>query len=166
MRGGVDWPEASGAIVESLRVWGRLGSSTRLLLYDPLPEEVDLRALVGEAHALLTRTPDDGELTVHRFDAPRETHRLGFSQPVAGEAEVDLVEIDVVLLPGLAFDRTGVRLGRGGGHYDRLLPRLRDDCLLVGVAPAVVVVDHLPREDHDMLVSHLATEGGVGMVRR
>ncbi|MEX2419139.1 MAG: 5-formyltetrahydrofolate cyclo-ligase, partial [Acidimicrobiia bacterium] len=81
-----------------------------MLLYDPLPDEVDLRPLVGEFEALVTRTPDDGVLTVHPFDSERETHRLGFSQPVAGSPEVGPADIDVVLLPGLAFDHSGVRL--------------------------------------------------------
>ena len=148
----------------ALRDWIPPGS--RVLLYDPLPAEVDLLPLVASFGTFVTRTPDDGELTVHPFGSVREVHRLGFSQPIAGSPEIDPADIDVVLLPGLAFDRAGVRLGRGGGHYDRLLPRLRPDCPLVGVAPEAVVVDRLPQEDHDVLVTHLAIESGVGMVRR
>jgi phosphomannomutase len=137
------------------------------VLYDSLPDEVDLRPLADEFEALVTRTPDDGALTIHGFDSEREMHRLGFSQPVAGSSEVAPSEVDVVLLPGLAFDASGVRLGRGGGHYDRLIPRLRPGCFLVGVVPEALVVDRIPREDHDGLMTHLATESGVrevGMV--
>jgi phosphomannomutase len=54
-----------------------------------------------------------------------------------------------------------VRLGRGRGHFDRFLAAVRPDALVVGVAPAAVVVDALPREAHDRLMTHLATEQGV-----
>jgi hypothetical protein len=84
-----------------------------------------------------------------------------FSQPVAGTPEVDPASVDVVLVPGLAFDLSGVRLGRGRGHYDRLLAAVRPDALVVGVSPAAVVVGALPREAHDRLMTHLATEQGV-----
>ena len=164
VRRDLDWPALSARVGDSLITWGRLDRSTRVLLYDPLPDEIDLTYLSESVEALLSRTPEDGEMTVHRFEAPRERHRYGFSQPIAGEAEVDPADIDVVLLPGLAFDLAGVRLGRGGGHFDRLLPRLRADRVLVGVAPEAVVVERLPREEHDVRVTHLATEDGVRQV--
>jgi 5-formyltetrahydrofolate cyclo-ligase len=164
VRRDLDWPALSARVGDSLITWGRLDRSTRVLLYDPLPDEIDLTYLSESVEALLSRTPEDGEMTVHRFEAPRERHRYGFSQPIAGEAEVDPADIDVVLLPGLAFDLAGVRLGRGGGHFDRLLPRLRADRVLVGVAPEAVVVERLPREEHDVRVTHLATEVGVRQV--
>ncbi|MEX0827253.1 MAG: 5-formyltetrahydrofolate cyclo-ligase [Acidimicrobiia bacterium] len=164
VRGDIDWPSVSEAVVAALHEW--IPPDSRVLLYDPLPDEVDLLPLVASFATFVTRTPDDGGLTVHPYDSVREVHRLGFSQPIDGSPEIDPADIDVVLLPGLAFDRAGVRLGRGGGHYDRLLPRLPPDCALVGVASDAVVVDRLPREEHDVLVTHLATESGVGMVRR
>jgi phosphomannomutase len=157
----IDMEATSEAIVEHLRLWGKLGGRTRVLLYDPLPDEPDLTALASSVVALLTRTPDDGELTVHHFDAEREVHGLGFGQPVAGSTVVDPTAVDVALVPGLAFDRSGTRLGRGGGHYDRLLTRLRPEAITVGVAPAALVVEALPSEDHDVRLTHLVTEEGV-----
>lgn len=160
VRDGVDWSGVSARIVEHLLRWDGIDGRTRVLLFDPLPDEVDVTPLAEGCVALLTRTDADG-LTVHAFGDPREQHRLGFSQPVADSPVVDPVSIDVVVAPGLAFDRHGVRLGRGGGHYDRLLALLRPDAVVVGVAPSAVVVDRLPREDHDRPVTHLATEDGV-----
>jgi 5-formyltetrahydrofolate cyclo-ligase len=54
-----------------------------------------------------------------------------------------------------------VRLGRGGGHYDQFLARLPPSTRRVGVCPADLVVDRLPREPHDVVMTHLATEDGV-----
>ncbi|HAX82359.1 MAG TPA: 5-formyltetrahydrofolate cyclo-ligase, partial [Actinobacteria bacterium] len=162
VRSGLDMESLSPQITAALIAWGQLMPKTRVLFYDPLPDEPDVTSLAGATRAMLTRTPEQGTtISVHEFTAPRERHRLGFSQPAAGTAEIDPAAVDLVLVPGLAFDRNGVRLGRGGGHYDRLLAGLRPDARVVGVCPAEVVVDALPREAHDRLMTHLATEQGV-----
>ncbi|HUG75263.1 MAG TPA: 5-formyltetrahydrofolate cyclo-ligase [Acidimicrobiia bacterium] len=159
----IDWAGLSKQILDHLRNWDGIDGRTRVVLFDPLPDEADVTPLADRCVALLTRTDEDG-LTVHAFGDPREQHRLGFSQPIAESPVVDPVSVDVVLAPGLAFDRHGVRLGRGGGHYDRLLALLRPDAVVVGVAPAALVVDRLPREDHDRRVTHLVTEEGIASV--
>ena len=85
--------------------------------------------------------------------------RGGLLEPV-GEATHDIAEADVVFTPALAVDRTGVRLGRGGGHYDRALvgvPRHR----LVAVVFGDEVVDVLPREPHDVRVGAAVTPEGL-----
>ena len=160
-RRSLDLSAISGHIVTALRDAGTVAGGRRVLLYDPLPDEVDVTPLAAGCIALLTRTPPEGGLTVHAFDAPRERHPYGFSQPAAGASEVPLDEVDVVLVPGLAFDRSGTRLGRGAGYYDELLARLPPGALRVGVTPAALVVDRLPRADHDVPMTHLATEAGV-----
>ena len=65
------------------------------------------------------------------------------------------------MLPGLAFDLFGNRLGRGAGYFDRLLRATRPDAKHVGVVAAALVVDRLPADDHDIPVEYLATEEGV-----
>jgi 5-formyltetrahydrofolate cyclo-ligase len=82
-------------------------------------------------------------------------------QPGADAPELDPAELDVLLLPGLAFDLWGTRLGRGAGYFDRLLMRVDLATPVVGVTPAAVVVDRLPREVHDMVMGFIATEEGV-----
>lgn len=69
--------------------------------------------------------------------------------------------VDLVLVPGLAFDRSGTRLGYGGGHFDRFLARVPAETPVIGAAFAVQVLDHLPREDHDVSVHAVVTESGV-----
>jgi phosphomannomutase len=162
-REGIDWVGVSARILDHLRNWDGIDGRTRVVLFDPLPDEVDVTSLAERCVALLTRTGADG-LTVHAFDDPRERHRLGFSQPIAESPVVDPVSVDVVVAPGLAFDRSGLRLGRGGGHYDRLIALLRPDAVVVGVVPAALVVERLPREDHDRRVTHLVTEEGIAPV--
>jgi 5-formyltetrahydrofolate cyclo-ligase len=66
--------------------------------------------------------------------------------------------IDVVIVPGTAFTSGGDRLGQGGGWYDRFLKTVRGDCVTIGVAFAMQVVDELPVDLHDVRVSLVVTE--------
>ena len=74
-----------------------------------------------------------------------------------------LGQCDVVLVPALAVDRRGVRLGRGGGSYDRALPRARG--LVVALLHAGELLDELPAEPHDHPVDAVATPSGVVRLR-
>ena len=74
------------------------------------------------------------------------------------EDHVDPTWPDVVVVPGLAFTPAGDRLGQGGGWYDRFLPRLRPECVTIGVAFAEQIVDALPVEPHDVRVHHVVTD--------
>lgn len=67
-------------------------------------------------------------------------------------------EIDLALIPGLAFDRHGNRLGQGKGYYDRFLLSLRPDAFKLGLAFECQVVDDLPRTPHDTPVDAVLTE--------
>ncbi len=67
-------------------------------------------------------------------------------------------QIDVVLMPGVAFDITGGRLGYGGGYYDRFLERCNPHCLLIALAFELQVVDHVPCADHDHHIHKIVTE--------
>jgi len=129
--------------------------------YSPMGGEVDLRGLYKRqdlAPFALTRTPDRSrglDLTVHPFESPSETHPYGYQQPVADAPVVADNEIGVVLVPGLAFSRAGVRLGHGMGYYDRFLARLLPyGTQFIGVTGGYIV-DDLPADEHDIGMSHL-----------
>lgn len=150
------------AVVEGLATF--LGTRPGIVAsYLPLPGEVDLGDLPGDAGAdivALPRLEADGTVTWRSDDGDRERHDLGFDQPAGHQPHIDPSDIDVLLVPGRLFDRHGVRLGRGGGHYDRLLPRLRPGTVVVGVTVDARIVPRLPTEHHDRAMTHLATESG------
>ena len=164
-RAQVDWPETSRRVVAGLLRWEPLRLADTVLVFLPMPLEVDLNPLLEAAPVrrfVTTRTPDDrGTLSIHELGGPLEVHRLGFLQPHARAPRVAPTDVDVFLLPGLAFDLWGNRLGRGAGYFDELLSHARSNATRVGVVPVSLVVDRLPTGPGDVIVRYLATEEGV-----
>ena len=140
-----------------------------IVAYASIGNEVDVLGLVGRVgpqQLALTRTPSEGmDLAVHQFsESQLEQHRYGFLQPTEEANPVADSDIVVVLVPGLLFDRSGGRLGHGMGYYDRFLGRLQCGANVVGVTNNVVLDEALPREEHDIVMTHLATPNGVDVV--
>jgi 5-formyltetrahydrofolate cyclo-ligase len=137
-----------------------LGSAATVLLYvTAFPEELDTRSW-------LAWTLDRGlRLLCPRVDRQAKRLRLhqvsdletdlvrgvmGIPEPRRDAPEIGPSEVDWVLVPGLAFDQRGNRLGRGGGYYDRLLPTLRPGVPRWALCLDSQWVDTLPVEPHDM----------------
>ena len=95
-----------------------------------------------------------------QFDGRFVRGEQGFEHP-EGRLEVALKEVDVMVLPGLGFDRAGGRLGRGGGHYDRLLA-LPHRAFRVGLAyDFQLLTERLPRDPWDVPLHAIATPSGM-----
>jgi 5-formyltetrahydrofolate cyclo-ligase len=141
--------------IQSHPLWK--GAQT-VALFCPLPGEPDLLALMEERGRRFVFPRVEGpELAWHEVSEVSELQinaALGFErlrQPVAG-ASVAMREIDLLLVPGLAFTREGGRLGRGGGYYDRVLAKMRSGAGSIGVCFEFQVMATLPLEEHDLLV--------------
>lgn len=90
---------------------------------------------------------------------------FGLRQPSGPRLGADAIgQADLVLVPALAVDRAGHRIGRGGGHYDRSLPLARPGTPLVAVVRDEEVVEELPHEPHDVPVTAALTPIG-GLLR-
>ena len=63
--------------------------------------------------------------------------------------------LDMIIVPLVAFDHAGARLGYGGGCYDRYLPALRPDCQIIGIAFDEQCISHVPTDAHDLLLSNI-----------
>lgn len=83
--------------------------------------------------------------------------RFGILTPKSGR-RVRATELDAVVVPGLAFDRAGRRLGRGAGYYDRMLVRVTQRCATIGVGLAFQLVDTVPCAAHDQRVQRVVTD--------
>jgi 5-formyltetrahydrofolate cyclo-ligase len=138
-----------------------------VLAYHALPGEPDLSALSAHLTLYTTRAVfrPEPRLTLHAWhsasegNSASEISRFGARQPPRGTPEVPREQIGAVLLPGLAFDEHGWRLGYGGGFYDRLLAGW--DVPTIGVTTQALLMARLPHEAHDLPVKVIATEAGV-----
>ncbi len=85
---------------------------------------------------------------------------FGIRQPKDGPArKVNLKEIDLIMVPGIAFDKKNMRLGRGKGYYDRFLAEEDlSSAKRIGLAFSFQIVDSLPSDPHDMPVSQVITD--------
>lgn len=93
---------------------------------------------------------------LERFDQLESVYS-GLLEPI--ESKTDLVEpsdIDLLIVPGIAFDSEGFRMGFGGGYYDRFLQSFKGNT--VSLAFQEQIVSNLPREDHDIPVEKIITD--------
>jgi len=132
-------------------------------LFAPFGTEVDTRPILRTlwargARTVLPRVAPDRQLehcVVENF-AELEAGFRSIPEPIPSCSEWLPEEIDLILVPGVAFDRRGGRLGYGGGYYDRFL----SDCPAPRVALVfqMQIVDRVPREAHDRLVHTIVTD--------
>ncbi|WP_077369811.1 5-formyltetrahydrofolate cyclo-ligase [Anaerosalibacter sp. Marseille-P3206] len=75
--------------------------------------------------------------------------------------EVEPSKIDLVLVPGVAFDRQGYRIGYGGGYYDRFLNKLNDSAVTIALAFSVQLIEEVPKGEYDLPIDYILTEKGL-----
>ncbi len=91
---------------------------------------------------------------------------MGILEPIASAIRIkDPKTIDLIIIPGLAFDRQGNRLGYGSGYYDYFLGRLRDDCNQIAITFSFQLIDHIPTQKHDMKVRNIITQKGLNHIK-
>ena len=147
-----------------------LSSSSHLtvMAYWPLPDEVDIRPLINALVAqgttvLLPKVVDDEHMELRRYASQNDLTEGAFHiMEPTGAPFADYDKIDVALIPGMAFDAAGHRLGRGKGYYDRFLVSLRPSSLipqpsplLIGVCFPFQRVAEVPTEEHDICVDEI-----------
>ncbi|MEV6767534.1 5-formyltetrahydrofolate cyclo-ligase [Nocardia sp. NPDC051030] len=114
------------------------------------------------ARVLLPVTGEPGPLEWAEYVGPEGLRRgrFGLREPDGPALPDALADAEVILVPALAVDRRGVRLGRGAGYYDRSLSACRADARLVAVVRDDELVDHLPEEAHDHRMGWALTPAG------
>ena len=129
-------------------------------IYAALPHEVDLLPLLAEYPQHRFCYPRCG--AAHAMDFHHVTDpaaqlapaALGIPAPAADLPVIPPQELDIVIVPGVAFTESGARLGYGGGYYDRYLPRCTR-ARLAAAAFAEQMLPHLPTDGHDVTIPHI-----------
>jgi 5-formyltetrahydrofolate cyclo-ligase len=149
---------ASQALCTRLAEWKVLQEARTVLTYIAFRNEIDLSQLlelVPDTRWIAPRV-EGQRLVLHPYDPGRLIrHRFGMLEPAADLPTVEPNALDLVLVPGVAFDRRGGRLGFGGGFYDHFLPTTQ--ALRVGVTHDRCLVDKLPMGDHDQWMDWVVT---------
>lgn len=163
----LDTVELSQQLSQRLSTWPELQRSRTILAYWPHNSELSLLALMELWHAKIWGLPrclPGKQLAWHAYAPQRDRERLvsgkfGILEPPPTFPLVDLVTVDAVLVPALACDRWGTRLGYGGGYYDRCLARSElQQCLTVGIVTGSGFSQiPLPRDDWDVSLQAIAT---------
>lgn len=161
-RSGLDIPDLSGRIVLHLAHFLQQQGPQHILLYSAFGTEIDPSGLqqAYPARYYLPRVDGQG-LHVHPLPCPLVRHTYGFMEPVRDAPITDPKVLQAVLVPGLAFDRRGHRLGYGQGFYDRFLSSLSTEVVTIGIVPEVLALEAIPADPWDIPVQYLATENGV-----
>ena len=156
---------ASQSICGELEKWTAFQQTETILTYMPIKNEVDLTPLLtrhSEKRWVLPRIipEEDHRMVFHPYDAARLVrHPFGMAEPAADLPTVPPEAIELVLVPGLAFDRHGWRLGYGGGYYDRFLKGFAG--ISVGIVFHALLLDELPHGEFDVPVQWVVTEEGM-----
>lgn len=155
---------ASAALCDRVRVSAAWQSARAVLVFFPIPSEPDIAPLLADAllAGKLLALPRFNAATnayeaVRVIDPVRElaTGPFQVREPVAACPVVPLNRLDLALVPGLGFDARGGRLGRGKGHYDRLLAGFAG--MKTGVAFDFQILPEVPREPHDIALNAVVT---------
>jgi len=152
----------SAALCERLQA--QMPSAHTILFFAPLPDELDVWPVLELSLALGTNC------ALPFFDPAKKTYgakiinqlatdiaigKFGVREPAAGCAEIPLDRFDLILVPGLAFDLSGNRLGRGKGFYDRILKEASG--IKCGVGYDFQLLEKIPTEPHDAPVDFMLT---------
>lgn len=164
--------EMSLAVIRRLTAHPQFAAARTVMLYHSLPDEVDTRRLLAgpaspDAIAAKTENPltgktillprvtgaTDMELRLYTGPDDLSCGAFGIMEP-CGALFTDYSRIDLAVIPGMAFDRHGHRLGRGRGYYDRFLPLL-PRAYKIGVCFPFQLVDAVPTDPTDVIMDEI-----------
>ena len=161
--------ELSGQACELLLSLAEYAKAETIMAYIPLPDELDIEPALNTAWGngktvvmprIIWEEHELKPIVTHNLDSDLMAGRHGLREP-AGDQEVGLEDIDLVIVPAVGFDRRGHRMGRGGGFYDRFLARGALEARTVGITFEEQVLEELPVLSHDQKVQMIVTNAGV-----
>ncbi len=153
---------AADAVFNALEKMAAFTLAEHVLMYHSLPDELSTHRFLDKWHSkkhfYLPRV-NGVDLEILPYDRTRMHLGAFHIEEPEGDDTVDISQMDLVIVPAVAYDPQGNRVGRGKGFYDRLLRECR--ALKVGVAYDFQLVDEIDAEEHDVRVDMVVTQAGV-----
>ncbi len=162
---------ASGSdhIADHLCSWPVYQNAKKIMLYLAMPDEPHLERIIAHAlaadktvcvpHMRETRGLMDAAIISNLDDLVVGQFNLLVPNPNTLRL-LEPSELDLIIVPGVAFAKDGRRLGMGAGYYDRFVPKA-NNAELIGAAWSAQILDSVPTDPHDRLVNYLLTENGI-----
>ncbi len=149
-------PEKSIKIVENIRKHELYKSAKNVMLFYPTKFEIDLRTLFDDEKTFYLPRVESEDICVCRYSKGEELRLSGFKihEPTGEPCSAEV--LDLVIVPALAVDKRGYRLGYGGGFYDRFLVQCSVPTIVV--IARELVVEELPIEEFDMQMDFVITD--------
>lgn len=150
----------SAKILAALEAHPAFRAAETVLLYHSLNDEVDTHDFIrkwSKKKQILLPVVVGNELELRLYTGPEDMQigSYGIEEPM-GETYTDYESIDFIVVPGVAFDRKGNRVGRGKGYYDRLLPHI-PSAYKAGICFPFQLVEEVPAEPHDIRMDIIIT---------
>ena len=145
----------SKQILETLENNNIFKNASNILMYWSLDNEVRTHEFINKWHTkknIYLPVIIDNELKIKKYTKEMVNGKYNINEPVG---EVYNASIDLVIVPGLAFDQDNNRLGRGKGYYDRLLKNL--DTYKIGICFKCQLIDKIPKDKWDIKMNEIAT---------
>lgn len=159
--------EAARAAFAILEKHAAFVMANNILMYHSLPDELSTLEFIDKWSAtkrfFLPRV-NGVNLDILPYDRSRLSLGAFQIEEPQGDDVADISEIEMVVVPAVAYDRKGNRVGRGKGYYDRLLASTK--ATKVGVAYDFQLVDEIDAEPHDVKVDIIITNGGITTIRK
>ena len=132
-------------------------NSKKILLYHPMTDEIDVMKAVrkwAETKEIYLPAIEGDDIVIRQYKSEQDLKigKYGILEPVGAVLD-NPEEINLVIVPGRAFDIRGYRLGRGKGYYDRLLPKMR--AIKIGVCFDCQYIFRVPAEEHDIPMDYV-----------
>lgn len=105
------------------------------------------------------------EMVAVESNSPMTTGPFGVQEPDAALAAIGHHVFDLVVVPALAYDKQGYRLGYGGGYYDRFMAELAPQTTTIGLCYQCLLLDEVPQNQYDQSVDVVITEQQVLRIR-
>ena len=146
--------DSSIAVVRKLKRCKELIAADTLLLYYPLKDEIDIKPLYSLDKRIFLPVIENNEMLFRRYDGALKKGKFGIMEPTGEYYTIG--SNDLMIVPAVAYDRDGYRLGRGKGFYDRFLADKK--IKTIGVVSKLRVVSDVFREPNDIKVDFIITD--------
>ena len=159
-----EFKTADELLCKSAQIWAQMETNSRfrqaasVLIYWSMPGEVFTHDFIRRWHGkkrIILPAVDGDRLRLAQFESEQSLRRnasMNIYEPHGNDYNLPAT-IELAIVPGIAFDRSNHRLGRGGGYYDRLLPQI--NTYNIGVCFDFQLFDAIPREEHDVCMDEI-----------